>query len=187
MNVYGYLKVHKTDNATIYENERSLPRAMLLRDVIIEPDSDRMLDYMASLKFNPKKEILFEDDVDISFLNNKSKTNVRYDLVNIEKYSPREVCIAVFARTPAFLQLADAYYPGWIAYLDGKKQNILRSDYALRAIKVPAGTHRVRFVYRPFSFYMGSATTLLSLILLIIYGIYRVFKIDRRLFFKYNH
>ena len=38
MNAYSYSKVHKTDNATIYENKRSLPRAMLLRDVIIEPD-----------------------------------------------------------------------------------------------------------------------------------------------------
>ena len=39
---------------------------------------------------------------------------------------------------------------------------MLRVDYALRGVAVPAGAHEVRFVYRPKSVLIGLAVTLLT-------------------------
>jgi len=61
------------------------------------------------------------------------------------------------AAAPSYLVLNDAYYPGWQAWLDGKPVPIRRADYLMRAIQVPAGTHRLVFTYAPLSYLAGLA------------------------------
>jgi hypothetical protein len=46
---------------------------------------------------------------------------------------------------PAIVRLADLWYPDWVATLDGQPVDILKADYLLRAVVVPAGRHRVEF------------------------------------------
>ena len=48
------------------------------------------------------------------------------------------------------------------------RSNILRADYAFRAVPVRAGTHRVDMVFDPWSVKIGIAVTLLTLITAII-------------------
>jgi uncharacterized membrane protein YfhO len=43
--------------------------------------------------------------------------------------------------------------------VDGESAPIYRADYLFRAVPVPEGEHDVAFVYRPLSFYLGSAIT----------------------------
>jgi hypothetical protein len=52
--------------------------------------------------------------------------------------------------------LADAWYPGWRASVDGEEAAIRRADGVLRAVAVPAGRHRVEFEYSPASFLLGA-------------------------------
>jgi uncharacterized membrane protein YfhO len=58
--------------------------------------------------------------------------------------------------------LSENHYPGWRAYLDGRPVGVLRVDYNLRGVHVPAGEHEVRFVYRPKSLMAGAALSLLT-------------------------
>ena len=53
--------------------------------------------------------------------------------------------------TAAVLLVHDLYYPGWVAEVDGKQTPIVRADLLFRAVRVPAGTHRVTFNFTPFS------------------------------------
>lgn len=63
---------------------------------------------------------------------------------------------------------SDIYYAkGWKAYIDDKETTIMRANYVLRAIKVPAGTHKIEFRFRPESFYNGKKIALVSSVLLI--------------------
>ncbi|HKU40214.1 MAG TPA: YfhO family protein [Polyangiales bacterium] len=57
----------------------------------------------------------------------------------------------------SWLFLSDANYPGWRAYLDGKRVPVYTAQVLGKAIQLPAGRHRVTFEYVPRSFYLGAA------------------------------
>ncbi|NQT95354.1 MAG: YfhO family protein, partial [Candidatus Omnitrophica bacterium] len=170
MRTYGYKKVNKTPHATIYLNTRCLPRAMLLRKVIVIDSDEKIINYISSSEFNPKEEIILEDPALSAWPETGSrKSGAGKDIVEIVKYMPREVEISVAAKAEAFLQLSDTYYPGWKAYVDGKEEKIYRANYFLRAVRVPQGEHIVKFVYDPLSFKAGAAISLITLLILILY------------------
>ena len=62
---------------------------------------------------------------------------------------PQRVAIAVEAAADAWLVLADAWFPGWTATLNGTPLPVLRANYLVRAVAVPAGRHEVVFSYDP--------------------------------------
>ncbi|HVN67838.1 MAG TPA: YfhO family protein, partial [Candidatus Sulfotelmatobacter sp.] len=84
--------------------------------------------------------------------------------VLMDKYSPLEVIVTATASRPDKLFLADSYYPGWKAFVDGHEVTIEKSMVLFRAVKIPAGTHTVRFVYDPLSFKIGAGISLLTLV-----------------------
>ena len=69
--------------------------------------------------------------------------------VRLTSDRPQRVAIAVEAATDAWLVLADAWFPGWTATLDGTPTPVLRANYLVRAVAVPAGRHEVVFSYDP--------------------------------------
>jgi hypothetical protein len=84
----------------------------------------------------------------------------------VVRHEPNRIELKTEAQAPAVLVLAENYYPGWRAYLDGRSVEILRVNYAQRGVRVPAGTHQVVFVYRPPSVYGGLALTVFVALLL---------------------
>ena len=62
-----------------------------------------------------------------------------------------------------FILLNEIYYPGWSARVDGKPVEILRSDSIFRTVYVPAGAHRLEFIFHPNHLYTGAAVSLLAL------------------------
>ena len=78
--------------------------------------------------------------------------------------SPNAVTIRAASESGGFLVLADTFYPDWQATLDGKPVEILRANYAFRAVALPPGEHTVVFRYLPRSFLVGSAISLLTLL-----------------------
>ena len=57
------------------------------------------------------------------------------------------------------LILSEVDYPGWRATVDGDPVRLVRADYVLRALCVPAGEHRVVLVYDPTPAKIGLAIT----------------------------
>jgi len=57
------------------------------------------------------------------------------------------------------LTYLDAHYPGWKAYIDDDPVPIYLANDAFKAVVVPPGTHRVRFVFRPWRVYAGAAVS----------------------------
>jgi len=71
-------------------------------------------------------------------------------------HEPEEVRITAEADEPGYVVLADAWYPGWQATVNGEAVPIRRADYLFRAVEVPAGRSEIRFVYRPRSLAWGA-------------------------------
>ena len=53
----------------------------------------------------------------------------------------------VKASKPSLLVLSEPWYPHWQATIDGREVPVLRANFALRAIPVEAGDHRIEMVY----------------------------------------
>lgn len=70
------------------------------------------------------------------------------------------------------LVVADTYYPGWQARVDGTQTPILPANISQRAVVVPKGTHTIEFFFRPRSLTIGgiiSAVSLLATVILVVY------------------
>ena len=61
---------------------------------------------------------------------------------------------------------SDIYYPGWQCTIDGQAADILRADYVLRAVVIPAGRHEVVFRFDPQSLHTTEAIATIALVAL---------------------
>ncbi len=86
---------------------------------------------------------------------------------SIIESQPNDVKINASMPQAGWVVLSDTYYPGWFVYVDGQPAKMLHADYAFRGVAVPAGIHRVEFIYEPFSFKLGGGITGISIFIFI--------------------
>lgn len=65
------------------------------------------------------------------------------------EYAPNRLAYEVDNPKGGLLVFSEVYYPGWTAAIDGKPAELGRVNYLLRALKVPAGKHRVTMEFSP--------------------------------------
>lgn len=65
-------------------------------------------------------------------------------------YAPGKLDYSVNSQKGGIAVFSEIFFPwGWEATIDGKPAEIARVDYVLRALKVPAGKHHIRFEFHP--------------------------------------
>lgn len=80
-------------------------------------------------------------------------------------------------RKNTFIRIADTYYPGWEAYINGKKAEIYMADGMNKGIVLDGpGTYEISFFFRPWSFYVGAAISFLALVSVAYYLYKRLMK-----------
>jgi len=158
-------------NVRIYENKDFLPRVYFAGRAKAM-DKEKILDYMESDAFDPRKEVVFESmgtvpidsivtvPIGIPIAGKTPKAVITEDIIN-------RISITVYAPRDAWLIMTDAFYPGWKALVDGKKTKIVKANYFQRAVFVPEGSHIITFSYRPLSFVAGFVIAFFSLIFLL--------------------
>ena len=134
---------------------------------------------------NPDQEILALKDanlletaiVDQRFKNIVTKSNFIKDSTNVIKNTkcvPNRLEYEVKVSNDQLVVFSEVFYDkgGWRAYIDGKEVPHFRANYILRAMIVPAGSHKIEFVYIPFTriFATKISATSSILVLLIIGG-----------------
>jgi hypothetical protein len=84
-------------------------------------------------------------------------------VTSLRGQGPNSVELEVEVPEGGWLVLADTWYPGWIAELDGQSTDSYPANGVMRSVWVPAGQHSVAFHYRPITVPIGFALTALGL------------------------
>ncbi len=138
-----YKLVHSGD-VKVYENLSVLPRAFVTHEAQSAGDDQEALSILMDPAFDPARSVLLSGDAAGALTLGEGESTVE-----IVSYAPERVELEASLPDPGWLVLTDAYYPGWVAEVDGEPTPIHRADLYFRAVPLPAGEHKVVFDYRP--------------------------------------
>jgi hypothetical protein len=140
--------VAQTKDGFIYENARTLPR------VLFAPAA-QTADFPALLRDGKWPEVDFKKTVllsaDAPRLDPPSGGAEQAGQAEIVRYRNNDVLVQVDASVPGYVVLNDPWHPWWFATIDGLPTPIWQANVLFRAVLVPAGSHVVRFRFRPFA------------------------------------
>ncbi|MEO6235389.1 MAG: hypothetical protein ABIQ52_00215, partial [Vicinamibacterales bacterium] len=161
----GLTLVAREPNAYIYRVERA-QRVRVVRAARRVPTEAHAAARLRQPGFDPDREILLLDappSVDPRAGQDDTPPDGAPGHATITREDPREIVIRTTAPEDGFLLLADTYYPGWQAQVDGIPTPIYRANISVRGVALPGGEHTVRFVYEPLPFFRGLRVTLVAL------------------------
>jgi hypothetical protein len=111
---------------------------------------------------------------------NEEIHNSPFGIHNSSFTTPARITLHVTTPTPALLILSETHYPGWHATVDGQAVSLLRADYVLQAVPLPAGEHTVELTFRPLSFTIGALVSGLAVAVILV-GLVLFYRRGRRL------
>jgi uncharacterized membrane protein YfhO len=129
-------------------------------------------------KLDNKNAVVINEKEFGEIINGKSRT---FNLdstatIQLTNNKPNHLKYSSNNKNNGFAVFSEMYYKnGWNATIDGKESEIIRVDYALRGLNIPAGKHTVEFKFEPQVVKTGSTIALLSsigMVLLLAGGVY---------------
>lgn len=157
-------------SGSVFEIPEALPRATVLGAYRVASPARAILDSIASGRADAARMTWLERDPGLAL------GPVEGARVAIASYKLNQVELRVETPGAALVRLADLWYPDWDATVDGRPAEILKADYLLRAVAVPAGSHKVEFHFRPRAMRQGlllSCASLLVTLVLLVAGLLR--------------
>ena len=89
--------------------------------------------------------------------------------IQLLDYKPNHLKYTSKNTKNGFAVFSEMYYKnGWKATIDGKEASILKVNYTLRGLEIPAGNHKIEFKFEPQVVKTGSTIALISSILMVL-------------------
>lgn len=129
-------------------------------------------DKISKIDFNEKTKdnyFIYENKSAVNrayFLEYYSKNKLEFKTISNE-----EMKLKIFTPEENRLILVDQYFPGWIAFINGKQAEIVAYNNTFRMIFVPKGESEVKFIYKPLSLFIGTIISVVSFLIILIFFI----------------
>jgi hypothetical protein len=168
---YPNLKtVYDKKHHVVMENTTVLPKAFFVDSVITASSPRQAINKINSASFDPAKWAVVES---------KKRPAAQKDStasVRVTSYSANKVTLKTSRHKPGFMVLSEIYYPaGWQAKINGQPARIYKTNFILRGIEVPAGSHQITFTFAPATARWGKRLSLIGNLLLLCMLITAVF------------
>lgn len=156
----GWRVVADDRTTRLLENTRAIPRVFVPRRIRYVGNHATALDEMAAATdFAETAWIQAEGMTPHESANGDATLQAR-------RIGSSEYEIDVDAQSPARVVIAETSWPGWRAYVHGRRVEMAVANRAFLSVWVPSGKHRLRVVYLPDAFVHGRAISLATLALL---------------------
>jgi hypothetical protein len=162
-------------SAIVYRNNLALPRAYMVPDVRVIPNTDSALAFMKLRGWNPRNIAVVDRPLGVTL-----PVTPLVDSAVVVERRPDKVVVRTQANRAGLLVLADVYAHGWKAWVDDKQTPIAITNVAFRGVPVAAGNHTVRFEFDPDALKTGRTISLILFVLLLAYGAWFVLTVVRR-------
>ncbi len=140
----------------VYRSRRFQPRAHLLGNASPVASLEEAQAAIRATSFRPLDEVVVEGG---AAQQGPSGT------AQIRSFGVNDVLASTASAAPGTLLVAQTWYPGWEASIDGGAwQPVLRADGALQAVQLPAGAHDVHLRYRSQPLVWGLVIAALTLV-----------------------
>ncbi|MBI4261620.1 MAG: YfhO family protein [Actinobacteria bacterium] len=131
-------------------------RASVVADWYVAPRASVALLYVLQPAFDPRELVVLEGEPG---LERDPEAPPRSGTAAYRQEGIEEAVVTVESSAPALVLVRNAWDRNWTATVDGEPAPVLRADYLLQAVPVPAGSHEVRLVYRDPMLYAGLAAS----------------------------
>ena len=86
-------------------------------------------------------------------------------IIRLTDYKPNHLTYESDAGREQLVVFSEIWYgpnKGWQAYIDGQPVEHIRANYVLRAMRVPAGAHKIEFVFAPKTYERGKLISMVT-------------------------
>lgn len=149
-----WLQLAVDGSVRIWENPFHLPKAWFVSDVRIERAAEEALNAVRSPEFDPARMAVVEPGIDTP-PDGLPSSGTGQGVVRVSRYEPERLEIQVESEADGLVVVGDNWGPGWHAMVDGSPTPIYRTNYVLRGVPVPRGSHSVVMSYEPLSVRIG--------------------------------
>lgn len=161
-------RVFEGANEHVYLNEFVLPRAFFVGSYEVIEDDEAMFKKIGTFPGYEADRVAYLSKPLAQALPQVSDSVIARAKATLKSFGINSFEYEVETPVDAILKLSEVYYPsGWKATIDGEEIEILRSDYLLRAVVIPAGKHTLRMEFEPRSYHAGLIITTVTNYLLV--------------------
>ena len=143
----------------VYENPEAFPRTWVVHTVEAIP-AGQALETLQKYDLDQLRHRTFVRSVTPPALQQCANA----DWSEVTRRESSRVSIDADLACTGMVVLNDAYYPGWVATVDGQSAQLYEAYGVLRGVVAPAGRHHIEIRYRPKSVYFGGTMTALGLL-----------------------
>ncbi|MBI1920702.1 MAG: YfhO family protein [Geobacter sp.] len=152
----------------VLENRAVLPKAWLVASVLVQSDPGAILGILNNPSFDPRSMAVVESMPPIAMQPPDRGAPNPPGVARVTHYEGEHVVLSADVTTNSLLVLAEKYYKGWKAVVDGNPVPIQPVNYILRGVYLTPGRHEVEFVFDPIAFKVGKYLTLSSFAIFLI-------------------
>ena len=146
-------------------NQEALGPAWIVKTIRYVNNADEEM--KALDQFNPRDTVIIDkrEQTKIPFVpHNDSLASIR-----LVQHMNDDLSYQFNSSSNQFVVFSEVYYPrGWKAYIDSKEAPIVKVNYVLRGLAVPAGKHTIELRFEPRSYFLGDTISMIVGILSIL-------------------
>lgn len=157
------------DGLEVYENTKAWDRVALVASARVEPDPEAQFHLLDDESFDPARTALLERPLPAPLTEGDSSDP---GMARFVGRTMNTVTVEADVNRRSILVLADQYFPGWNAYVDGVRTEVFPVYYVFRGVLLEPGQHTVVFRYEPSSFRIGMAISVATLVAGAAAGVY---------------
>jgi hypothetical protein len=171
----------KTQQQVVQQNPAALGNAWFVNNIQFEKGPLSMMKALDT--FNPQ-DVAIIDEADKSLIPNMPQPDSAGNIQLINSLND-EIIYKSASGVNGFAVFSEVFYDrGWKAYIDEKESPIIRTNYALRGLSIPAGNHEIKFIFHPESYYTGTTIATIANIVILMCLIIAAFMVYKRRAYK---